>query len=126
MSSTGNIKSYKDLLVWQRGLALVKAIYQLSARFPSEEKFGLVSQMRRASVSVPSNIAEGHSRRTTGEFIQSISYAQGSLAELETQVLIAVELGFCAQPKVESILQEIGELQRMLHSLHVKLSAPNP
>jgi four helix bundle protein len=81
-------KSYKDLLVWQKGLRLVKMVYQLTAEFPTEERFGLISQMRRCAVSVPSNIAEGQSRRTAGEFVQFISHAEGSLAELETQCLI--------------------------------------
>jgi four helix bundle protein len=71
-------QSYKDLVVWQKGIALAKLIYTISAKFPSEEKFGLVSQMRRAAVSIPSNIAEGQARHTTGEFIQFISHAEGS------------------------------------------------
>ena len=83
---------YKDLLVWQKGITLVKQIYQLTRNFPDEERFGLISQMRRAAVSVPSNIAEGQARHTTGEFIQSISHAEGSLAELDTQLIIAAEL----------------------------------
>src|SRR5256885_16498458 len=89
-------QSYKDLVVWQKGIALAKIIYTLTARFPTEEKFGLVSQMRRAAVSIPSNIAEGQARHTTGEFIQFISHAEGSVAELNTQLILAVELGFSA------------------------------
>ena len=86
---------YQDLLVWQKGIVLVKRIYQLTKGFPGDEKFGLVSQMRRAAVSVPSNLAEGQARRTTGEFIQFISHAEGSIAELDTQLIIAVELSYC-------------------------------
>src|ERR1700681_378123 len=86
---------YKDLVVWQKGIALAKLIYTLTARFPGEEKFGLVSQMRRAAVSIPSNIAEGQARHTTGEFIQFISHAEGSVAELNTQLILAAELDFC-------------------------------
>ena len=97
MNSEAKIESCKDLVVWQRGLHFVKRIYQLTNGFPSDEKFGLVSQMRRAAVSVPSNIAEGQSRRTTGEFVQFISNAEGSMAELET-------------------------LQRMLNALRQKLA----
>src|SRR6516164_3234150 len=90
-------RSYKDLVVWQKGIALAKLVYQVTRAFPSEEKFGLVAQMRRAAVSIPSNIAEGQARHTTGEFIQGISHAEGSLAELDTQLTIAVELAFCPQ-----------------------------
>jgi four helix bundle protein len=71
-------QSYKDLLVWQKGISLAKMIYKLTNSFPREEKFGLVSQMRRAAVSVPSNIAEGQARHTTGEFVQFVSHAEGS------------------------------------------------
>src|SRR5919109_4175455 len=88
-------RSYKDLIVWQKGMALAKLIYQLTKKFPSEEKFGLIAQMRRAAVSILSNIAEGQARHTTGEFIQFISHAEGSLAELDTQLILSVELEFC-------------------------------
>jgi four helix bundle protein len=94
MSDEIKAGNYKDLLVWQKGIALVKLIYQITQTFPAEEKFGLVSQMRRAAVSIPSNIAEGQARHSTGEFVQFLSHAEGSVAELETQLIIAVELGF--------------------------------
>src|SRR4051812_32003063 len=94
-------QSYKDLVVWQKAIQLAKAIYKLTQVFPSEEKFGLVSQMRRAAVSIPSNIAEGQARRTTPEFIQFITHAQGSTAELDTQIILAVELKFC--PKNDAL-----------------------
>jgi four helix bundle protein len=93
---TERVKSYKDLVVWQKSITLVKLVYQLTRSFPADEKFGLVSQMRRAAVSAPSNLAEGHARNTTGEFVQFISHAEGSLAELETQVILAVELSCCS------------------------------
>jgi four helix bundle protein len=88
-------QNYKDLLVWQKGVALAKATYNLTKPFPSEERFGLIAQMRRAAVSIPSNIAEGQARRTTGEFVQLISHAEGSCAELDTQLILSVELAFC-------------------------------
>jgi four helix bundle protein len=116
-------RSYKDLVVWQKGIALAKATYKLTRRFPSEEKFGLVAQMRRASVSVPSNIAEGQARHTTGEFIQFISHAEGSVAELDTQLILAIELGFCRQPDVDAALELVAELRRMLNSLRRKLTS---
>src|SRR6266481_8730516 len=87
-------RSYKDLVVWQKGIALANAVYRLTQSFPSTEKFGLIAQMRRAAVSIPSNIAEGQARHTTGEFIQFISHAEGSVAEVDTQLFLAVELDF--------------------------------
>lgn len=82
-------QNYKDLVVWQKGTALAKIIYALTQSFPSTEKFGLVAQMRRAAVSIPSNIAEGQARHTTGEFVQFISHAEGSVAELDTQLILS-------------------------------------
>ena len=79
------VGSYRDLLVWQKGIGLVKLVYQISRDFPSEERFGLTSQIRRAAVSVPSNIAEGQARFTTREFIHFISHAEGSIAQVDTR-----------------------------------------
>src|SRR5437016_2523638 len=103
-------------------MALVKEVYRLTRSFPPNERFGLVSQLRRAAVSVPSNIAEGQSRHTAGEFVQFLSHAEGSLAELETQVLIAVDLDFCRQEEANQALAQIEELQRMPNSLRQKLA----
>jgi len=114
---------YQDLLVWQKGILLVKHIYKLTRDFPSEEKFGLTSQMRRAAVSIPSNIAEGQARHTTREFIQFISHAEGSNAELNTQLIIAVELDYCTKADARSAFELMGELKRMLNALRRKLQA---
>jgi four helix bundle protein len=119
-------KHYKDLLVWQKGMALAKMIYKLTQKFPAEEKYGLTSQLRRAAVSVPSNIAEGQARRGTNEFLQFLSIAEGSLAELETQLLLSVELSFAQQTDIDSPLQEIDELQKMIVALKRKLSSYSP
>ena len=116
-----SIKSYKDLLVWQKGIALVKKVYQLTQHFPEVEKFGLVSQMRRAAVSIPSNIAEGQCRRARREFIQFLSHSEGSVAELETQIIISIELGYCTRPQIEEITALTTELSKMLDSLRRKL-----
>ena len=110
-------KSYKDLVVWKKGIVLVKQIYEISRTFPGDEKFGLVSQMRRAAISIPSNIAEGQARHTTGEFVQFLSHAEGSVAELDTQLIIAVELGYCAKSEVGDASQLILELRKMLNAL---------
>jgi len=115
-------QSYKDLVVWQKGIELAKLIYKVTAQFPGEEKFGLVSQMRRAAVSIPSNIAEGQARHTTGEFIQFISHGEGSVAELETQIILAVELEFCAKNAVLSACELLDEIRRMLNGLRRKLA----
>ena len=115
-------QSYKDLVVWQKGIELAKLIYKVTAQFPGEEKFGLVSQMRRAAVSIPSNIAEGQARHTTGEFIQFISHGEGSVAELETQIILAVELKFCAKNAVLSACELLDEIRRMLNGLRRKLA----
>lgn len=118
--TTGN---FKDLIVWQKSIALVKAIYTLTRTFPSEEKFGLVSQIRRSAVSIPSNIAEGQARRTTGDFIRFISNAEGSLAEAETQLIIAVELGFCDEADAKGGFGLMVEIRKMLNALRRVLSA---
>ncbi|HLA94368.1 MAG TPA: four helix bundle protein [Pyrinomonadaceae bacterium] len=120
MSETG---SYKSLIVWQKSILLVKNIYILTAKFPGEEKFGLVSQMRRAAVSIPSNIAEGQARRTTPDFIRFISMAEGSLAELDTQLTISVELGYCSQDQTNDCGSLKDEIRKMLNALRRTLLA---
>ena len=121
--NTKTTRSYKDLVVWQKGIALAKLIYQLTKKFPSEEKFGLVAQMRRAAVSISSNVAEGQARHTTGEFIQFISHAEGSVAELDTQLILSIELKFCNSVTAEPTFALINEIRRMLNALRRKLAA---
>src|SRR6266699_2618337 len=104
------ISSYKDLIVWRKGIDLVKAVYQISHGFPVDERFGLTTQLRRAAVSIPSNIAEGQGRHTTGEFIHSISHSEGSLTEVDTQLVIATELGYCKPSEVQVAVAAITEL----------------
>ncbi len=116
-------RSYKDLLVWQKGIELAKIVYRLTKNYPPEEKFGLIAQMRRAAVSIPSNLAEGQARHTTGEFIQFISHAEGSAAELDTQLILSIELGFSTDAGAERAFDLIDELRRMLNVLRRKLSA---
>ena len=116
-------RSYKDLIVWQKGIALAKIVYHITRDFPPAEKYGLITQMRRAAVSVPSNIAEGQARHTTGEFIQFISHAEGSLAELDTQLILSVQLDFCPEVTAEPAFALIDELRRMANVLRRTLSA---
>src|SRR5262245_55731393 len=110
-------QSYRDLVVWQKSIELAKQLYQLTAKFPSEEKFDLISQIRRAAVSVSSNIAEGQARNTTGEFIQFISHAEGSAAELDTQLYLSTELGLVTSVEAAPMLTLIDEIRRMLNAL---------
>lgn len=115
-------QSYRDLIVWQKIIELAKQLYRLTSKFPNEEKFGLISQIRRAAVSVSSNIAEGQARNTTGEFIQFISHAEGSAAELDTQLYHSVELGFATPADAAPIFTLIDEIRRMLNSLRRRLN----
>jgi four helix bundle protein len=116
-------RNYRDLLVWQKGIQLAKVVYVLTARFPAEEKFGLIAQLRRASVPIPSNIAEGQARRTTGEFIQFISNAEGSVAEVDTQLILSIELNICRDTEATFAFELIAERQKMLNGLRRKLLA---
>ena len=115
-------KDYHDLLVWKKGMDLAKQIYQITKAFPEAETFGLVSQMRRAAVSVPSNIAEGQARNTTGEFVQFLSHAVGSVSELDTQLNLSVDLGFCPPFKAQAAQNLILELRKMITALRRKLT----
>lgn len=115
-------EGYRDLVVWQKGLALAKEIYLLTKQLPADERFGFVSQMRRAAVSVPSNIAEGQARHTTGEFIQFISHAEGSGAELDTQLTLCQDLGLLTQKEITAAAELLEDLRRMLNGLRRKLS----
>lgn len=117
MSGEGGIKNYRDLLVWQKDMALAKQVYFMTRAFPDDEKFGLIAQMRRAAVSVPSNIPEGQARQGRKEFVQFPSHAEGSLAELDTQLTLAVELGYCQHSSAHQSAAMIVELQKMLGSL---------
>jgi four helix bundle protein len=126
MADVSKPRHYKDLKIWQRGMSLAKAVYVLTAKFPAAETYGLKSQMRRAAVSIPSNIAEGQARHGTREFLQFLSHADGSLAELETQLLLSVDLGYCARSDVSSIENEIAEIQKMIFAIRRKLSVNSP
>ena len=111
------MKTHRDLLVWQKGINLVKVIYQLTDSFPQTEQFGLISQMRRSAVSIPSNIAEGCGRNSDKELIQFLYIALGSASELETQIIISIELNFLEKQNAEIALDSISELIRMISSL---------
>ena len=108
------VKTHKDLDIWKMSIALVKEIYALTESFPENERFGLISQLRRAAVSIPSNIAEGSARNGNKEFIQFCYIALGSLSEVETQVMIAKELDFSNPISTNNILQNIEIIRKKL------------
>jgi four helix bundle protein len=111
------IKSYKDLTVWQAGVQLVTDVYRLTAGFPKSETFGLSNQIQRSAVSIPSNIAEGHARLSDKEFHHFLTIALGSLAELETQLVIAENLGYAASEKIQVLLKSCDELGKQIRKL---------
>jgi len=110
-------QNYRDLIAWQKAMDLVEYVYGATAAFPPDERFGLTSQVRRAVVSVPSNIAEGQGRRSRSEFIHFLSVAHGSLRETETQLLIAIRLGYLAGGAVEAVLAVSDEDGRLISGL---------
>jgi four helix bundle protein len=114
---------HSDLVVWQKAMDLVTAVYKITGTFPSEERFGLSSQMRRAAVSIPSNIAEGHGRKATGAYINHLSIAYGSLMELETQIQIALRLSFIVSLETSNMLEQTNEIGKMLNGLKNSLTA---
>lgn len=115
------IVSFKQLKIWQKGMEIVKDIYKLTKDFPREEVYGLTAQMRRASVSIPTNIAEGFKRYFPKEYKQFLHIALGSAAELETEILIAVDLYFASKARVNMLLDKIDHLSRMTTILIGKL-----
>jgi len=111
------LKNYKELKVWQKSYQLCLEIYRVTAKFPGHEKFGLTSQIRRAVVSIPSNIAEGYGRRTTSDYIRSLHIAYGSNCELETQMMLSRDLDYVNRAILEDIEDKIQEVERMLKAL---------
>jgi len=110
-------RSYKDLVAWQKAMNLVTAVYRATAGFPKEEQFGLTSQLRRAAVSIPSNIAEGQGRLSEKEFCYFLGQARGSLMEVETQLQIAQNLGYLESERTDALLKACAEVGRILNGL---------
>ena len=111
------LRSYKDLKVWQKAYDLCLEIYKVTRSFPREEIYGLTSQVRRAAVSIPSNVAEGYGRRTKGEYVQALYIGYGSVCELETQTLLCGDLGYLEAEELQRIENLISEVERMLKAL---------
>ena len=114
-------RNYRELRVWHASLSLVEAVYRLSNQFPKQELFGLTQQLRRAAISIPSNIAEGHSRHSKREFLQFLSIASGSLAEVHTQMLIANRLQYSGISETDALFKDIDNVGRMLTRLKQSL-----
>ncbi|MCH7702353.1 MAG: four helix bundle protein [Planctomycetes bacterium] len=111
------IRSFRDLIAWQKGIELCKRIYAISATFPDAERFGLISQIRRAGVSIPSNIAEGYGRSRSGDYVRFLNIARGSAAEIVTQLVLVEELGFADKDRVQSCMLLTEETDRVLFGL---------
>ncbi|HSO07499.1 MAG TPA: four helix bundle protein [Pelomicrobium sp.] len=118
----GGVRPHHNLEAWKQGIELVKAVYELTKSFPKEELFGLTSQIRRAAVSVPSNIAEGAARSGDQEFAQFLNIAKGSVSELETQLVIAVELGYLASD--DDLFVVLDRVSRLVTGLHKAVRKP--
>lgn len=116
------VQNFEQLIVWKVGVDITLDIYRLTRNFPREEKYGLVSQIRRAAVSIPSNIAEGFNRRQTQDFRRFLQIALGSAGELETQIIISCQLGFIAETETIEIRSKVTEEQKMLKRFVEKLS----
>lgn len=123
-------ESFRNLAVWQRSIELTLRVYQLTSTFPESERFGLTNQLRRASVSVASNIAEGYGRSTKGEYVQFLGHARGSNSEVETQIVISKALGFGSKQMLQSaedLCNEVGKmLNPLMKSLRPKSLVPSP
>ena len=117
-----SIRSYRDLEVWQKAMDLVVECYRVAERFPKTETYGLTSQLQRAAVSIPANIAEGHGRSHTREYLHHISIAYGSLMEVETHLQIASRLSYLDNSSLQILLDKSAEIGRMLNGLMRKLS----
>jgi four helix bundle protein len=117
------VQNYKDLIVWQKAMDLVYEVYQISKSFPKEEQYALTNQLRRAVVSVPSNIAEGRSRYSSAEFRNFLSIAHGSLAEVETQILLAIRLDYVKENQATKSLDLQNEISKMLVSIYRKIES---
>jgi four helix bundle protein len=113
----GRVRNYRDLVVWQKGIELTIYIYKLTSNFPESEKFGLTNQLRRAAVSIPSNIAEGHARKSDKEFGRFLRIALGSCAEIDTQIIIAKELEYLQEDIATEISARAVEIQKMIYGL---------
>ncbi|MGV0107102.1 four helix bundle protein [Nostoc sp. DSM 114167] len=111
------IRDFKDLIIWQKGMEIAEKCYLLTKNFPRDELFGMIQQIRRASVSIPANIAEGYGRRSPGDYARFLNISQGSINELQTHLILSSRVGLCTVKDIELILQHLQEETKMIISL---------
>ena len=123
------VQSYRDLIAKQKSMLLAREIYRSTDAFPRVETYGLIAQLRRAAIAIPSKIAEGHERLSTGDYRQFLGHALGSLMEMETQILLSENLGYMEKAKSDDLLQRTAEVAKILHgllrSLRIRMTEPN-
>jgi four helix bundle protein len=122
MEGKGTVRSYRELVAWKKAMQLAKSVYTVTRTWPKDEVYGLTNQIRRAAVSVPSNIAEGQGRFSTKEFMHFLSVAHGSLLEVETQALLAQDLSYLSNEQAETLLTHSAEVGRLINGLYRALS----
>jgi four helix bundle protein len=116
-----DIKDFKELIIWQKGMDIAEKCYFLTRIFPKDELYGMIQQIRRSAASIPANIAEGYGRRSTAEYIRFLNIAQGSLNELETHIILSQRVGLCKKQDIESIISLLQEESRMIIAIIKKL-----
>ncbi|MCU0541076.1 MAG: four helix bundle protein [Oscillatoriaceae cyanobacterium Prado104] len=116
------IRDFKDLIIWQQGIDIAEKCYLLTKHFPAEERYGMIQQIRRASSSIPANIAEGYGRRSAGDYKRFLNIAQGSVNELETHLILSARVGLCTDKEIQSIIDSLKEESKMIISIIHKLN----
>ncbi len=124
-SETTQVKDFTDLRVWRSSMDLAEQVYRLTWTFPRQEQYGLSNQLQRAAVSVPSNIAEGHGRSQSGEYVRFLNIARGSLAEMKTQLMLAARLGYVPDPECGVLIVKIDDLRRQIGALRTSIERYN-
>ena len=122
---TAEVKDFTDLRVWRSAMDLAEEVYRLTWTFPKQEQYGISNQLQRAAVSVPSNIAEGHGRSQSGEYVRFLNISRGSLAEMKTQLMLATRLGYVAEPACEVLVVKIDDLRRQVGALRASIERHN-
>lgn len=116
------IRDFKDLIIWQKGMDIAEKCYLLTKHFSAEERYGMIQQIRRASSSIPANIAEGYGRRSAGDYKRFLNIAQGSVNELETHLILSARVGLCKENEIQSLIDSLKEESRMIISIIHKLN----
>jgi four helix bundle protein len=115
------IKDYKDLIIWQKGIEIAEKCYYLTKKYPKDELYGMIQQIRRSATSIPANIAEGYGRRYTAEYVRFLNISQGSVNELETHLIVSARVGLCSEIEIKDIINLLKQETRMIPALIKKL-----